>query len=86
MENYIYVFEHRHEEMRDIWNLPDEVAEAAIKFVEECCYDEVFSEHNALVDYDNLAINAEIKEKDEATEEDYDNALFATDNYLVMSW
>ena len=88
--NYINAFEYRHHERRDVWGLPDEVEQGALDFIED-----MGAEYNgdAVLDYDNLAINAEYVAKDEArenygksAEELEKDALFTTENYIVLSW
>lgn len=80
-DNYIRVFMERHEQMKNIWGLDDEVVEGALELLEELdSWD-----HDAYVDYDNLAINAEIVERKDF-EGNLEDALFTTENYVVVSW
>lgn len=95
MNNYLNAFEYRHEmnKKNDTYHVDDEIFKAAYDFIEELYDDESIDKHDAFLDYDNLAINAEIVEKDEA-EAQYDktpeelerDALFVTKNYIVLSW
>lgn len=89
--NYINAFNYRHQERRNVWGLPDEVAEGAIQFLEDNMAGEW--DGDAVLDYDNLAINAEYVAKDEAqstynksAEELEEEALYTTDNYIILSW
>lgn len=89
--NYINAFYYRHQERRDVWGLPDEVADGAIEFLEDIMCEDW--DGDAVLDYDNLAINAEYVAKDEAqenygksAEELEEDALFVTENYIILSW
>lgn len=89
--NYINAFYYRHQERREAWGLPDEVADGAIQFLEDTMAEEWNGD--ALLDYDNLAINAEYVAKDEAqnsynksAEELEEEALYITDNYIILNW
>ena len=82
--NFENAFMYRHEERKNVWGLEDEIAEQALKLLEDLGCD--YEKNDALEMYDNLAINAEIIEKDDATEEDFEDAVFATDHYLVLTW
>ena len=82
--NFINAWNARHESRKNIWNLPDEVAEQALKLLEDLGLD--YEKNDAYVMYDELAINGGLIEKDEATDEDFENAVFSTDNYLIMNW
>lgn len=88
--NYINAFDYRHQERRDLWGLPDEVEQGALEWLDDMG---VEYDGDAVLDYDNLAINAEYVEKSEAQEnynktadELADEALFTTENYIVLSW
>ena len=90
MRNYEELFYRRHEERKDIWGLPDEVCKAAVDAM-LAVYDRECGNRDAIVDYDDLAINAEIAEKsdmDEGQQERYKDAdyLFETDNYVCFMW
>lgn len=92
MDNYINAFEYRHMQMKDIWHLDYEIVEAAKYLMMECGYEGI-ENRDAFLDYDNLAINAEIVAKDEAMEqygkswqELASDALFTTQNYVCLSW
>lgn len=82
--NFENAFKARHESRKDIWGLDDEIVENALKLLEELGCD--YAKNDAELMYDELAINAEIIEKDEASKEDFENAIFSTDHYLVMNW
>ena len=82
--NFENTFLYRHEERKNVWGLDDEIVEQALKLLEDLGYD--YEKNDAIEMYDNLAINAEIIEKDEATEEEFEDALFATDHYLILTW
>lgn len=82
--NFENAFKARHESRKDIWGLDDEIVEKALELLEELGCD--YAKNDAEYMYDNLAINGEIKEKEEASEEDFENALFLTEHYLVMNW
>ena len=95
MNNYLNSFEYRHEmnKRNDSDYVDDEIFQAAYNLIEELYDDESIEKHDAFLDYDNLAINAEIVEKDEAeaqygktAEELERDALFTTKNYIVLSW
>lgn len=92
MDNYINAFEYRHMQMKDIWHLDNEIVEAAKYLMMECGYEGI-ENRDAFLDYDNLAINAEIVAKDDAMEqygkswqELASDALFTTQNYVCLSW
>lgn len=80
VNNLIAVMQYRHAERKDMWGLPDEVLEGAIKYIE----DNDIAGIDGMQAYDNLAINADIHEKgvDLAPGE----ALFETEHYWVVSW
>ena len=74
----------RHESRRDIWGLSDEVSTKALELLDELGCD--YAKNDAVYMYDNLAINGEIIERNDATQEDVKNAIFETENYVVMNW
>ena len=82
--NFENAWNARHESRKNVRNLPDEVSEQALKLLEDLGLD--YAKNDAFTMYDELAINGGLIEKDEATDEDFDNAVFATDHYLVMNW
>lgn len=97
MENYAKnnfenAFEMRHES-RKCWGLPDEVAEKALEIFEEFGLD--YEHNDAIVMYDNLAINADIVEKENLNEHfgSVENAdymmeclAFESENYYVFNY
>lgn len=92
MDNYLNAFDYRHEQMRDIWHLDYEIVEAAKNLKMKCGYEGI-ENRDAFLDYDNLAINAEIVAKDDAMEqygktwqELASDCLFTTENYVCLSW
>lgn len=92
MKNYEELFYRRHEERKEMWGLADEVCKAAVDIMLDC-YGKDIGERDAIVDYDNLAINAEIVEKSELKNEKelqraYKNGdfLFETEHYIIFQW
>lgn len=86
IENYIDAFLNRHE--TGCYTAPDEV----VHYIVENLVEEFgLYEHDANLDYDNLAVNAEIEEKESLSEDQQEryrkgDYLFETDNYVVFSW
>lgn len=81
--NLTNVMRYRHAERKDVWGLEDEVLEGAIKYIEDndiCALDGIEA-------YDNLAINADIREKG-VDDDDLapGEALFETEHYWVVQW
>lgn len=93
LTEHIQAMRQRHDECQKLWLLDDEVLEGAIEFLKETFDDDSIIHLDPELAYDELAINAEIVDKDDApelynkcAEELAEDALFTTEHYIVLNW